>query len=74
MPGNTMHLLKNSWQFSFKITENTMRISFEKPQFTCETHYVCQGYILLVYSAFLRPVLKIVLGIVFSNSFKLPLC
>ncbi len=40
-------------QFSFKITEKAMRISFEKPQFTFETHYVCQGYTLLVYSAFL---------------------
>ncbi len=59
-----MHLLKNSWQFSFKITEKPMRISFEKPQFTCETHYVCHGYTLLVYSAFLWPVFKIVLGIV----------
>ncbi len=68
-----MHLLKKSWQFSFKITENTTRSSFEKPQFTCETHYVCQGYILLVYSGFLWPVLKIVLGIVLGNSFKFPL-
>ncbi len=66
MPGNTMHLLKNSWQFSFKITEKAMRISFEKPPFTCETHNVCQGYTLLVYSAFLWPVLKIVLGIFFQ--------
>ncbi len=40
MRGNPMHLLKNSWQFSFKITEKAMRISFEKPPFTCETHYV----------------------------------
>ncbi len=68
-----MHLLKNSWQFSFTISEKAMRILFEKPQFTCETHYVCQGYTLLVYSAFLWPVLKIVLRIVLSNSFKLPL-
>ncbi len=68
-----MHLLKNSWQFSFKITEKATRISFEKPQLACETHYVCQGYTLLVCSAFLWPVLKIVLGIVLSNSFKLPL-
>ncbi len=68
-----MHLLKKSWQFSFKITEQATRISFAKPQFTCETHYVCQGYTLLVYSAFLWPVLKIVLGIVLSNSFKLRL-
>ncbi len=68
-----MHLLKNSWQFSFKIIEKATRISFEKPQFICETHYVCQGYILLVYSAFLWHVLKIALGIVLSNSFKLPL-
>ncbi len=68
-----MHLLKNSWQFSFKITEKAMRISFEKPQFTRETHYICQLYTLLVYSAFLRPVLKIELGIVLSNYFKLPL-
>ncbi len=64
MRGNTMHLLKNSWQFSFKITERAVRISFEKPQFTCEPHYACQGYTLLVYSAFLWPVLKIVLGII----------
>ncbi len=63
-----MHSLKKSWQFSFKITEK-----FEKPQLTCETHYVCRGYTLLVYPAFLWPVLKIVLGIVLSNSFKLPL-
>ncbi len=68
-----MHFLKNSWQFSFKITEQATRISFEKPQFTCETHYVWPGYTLLVYSAFLWPVFKIVLGIVLSNSFKLPL-
>ncbi len=65
-----MHLLKNYWQFSFKITEKAMRISFEKPQFTREAHYVCQLYALLVYSAFLWPVLKIVLGIVLRNSFK----
>ncbi len=68
-----MHLLKNSWQFSFKITEKATRISFENPQFSCETHNICQGYTLLVYSAFTWPVLKIVLGIVLSNSFKLPL-
>ncbi len=68
-----MPLSKNSWQFSFKNTERATRISFEKPQFTCDTHNVCQGYTLLVYSAFLGPVLKIVLGIVLSNSFKLPL-
>ncbi len=68
-----MHLLKISWQFSFKIIKKTTNILFEKPQFTCETHYVCQGDTLLVYSAFLWPVLKIVLGIVISNSFKLPL-
>ncbi len=69
-----MHLSKNSRQFSFKITEKATRISFEKPQFTCETHYVYQGYTLLtLYSAFLWPVLKIVLGIILSNSFKLPL-
>ncbi len=67
-----MHLLKNSRQFSFKITEKPMRISFEKPQFTCETHYVCQGYTFFVYFAFLWPVLKIVLCIILSNSFKLP--
>ncbi len=65
MRGNTMHLLKDSWQFSFKITKKATRISFEKPQ--------CQGYILLVYSAFLWPVLKIALGIVLCNSFKLRL-
>ncbi len=68
-----MHHLKNSWQFSFKIAENATRISFEKPPFTCETHYVCQGYTLLVYSAFQWPVLKIVLGTVLSNSFNIPL-
>ncbi len=62
-----MHLLKNSWQFSFEITEKATRISFERPQFTCETHYVCQGYTLLVYSAFLRPVLTIILGIVLKQ-------
>ncbi len=73
MRGDAMQLLKNSWQFSFKITEQATRISFEKPQFTCETHNVCQGYTLLVYSAFLWPVLKIVLGIVLSNSFTLRL-
>ncbi len=73
MRGNAMHLLKNSWQFSVKITEKATHISFEKPQFTCETHNVCQGYTLLMYSAFLWPVLKMVLGIVLSNSFKLPL-
>ncbi len=65
-----MHLLKNSWQFSFNIIEKAARISFEKPQFACEMHYACQGCTLLVYSAFLWPVLKIVLGIVLSNSFK----
>ncbi len=68
-----MHLLKNSWQFSFKITENATHISLEKPQFAYQTHYVCQGYTLLVFSAFLWPVFKIALGIVLSNSFKLPL-
>ncbi len=68
-----MHPSKNSWQFSFKITEQATRISFEKPQFTCETHNVCQGYTLLVYSAFLWPVLKILLGMVLSNSFTLRL-
>ncbi len=65
-----MHLLKDSWQFSFKTTEKATHISFEKPQCICETHYVCQGYTLLVYFAFLWPVLKIVLGIVLSNSFE----
>ncbi len=69
--GNAMHLSKNSWQFSFNITEQATCISFEKPQFTCETHNACQGYTLLVYSAW--PVLKIVLGIVLSNSFTLRL-
>ncbi len=64
-----MHLSKNSWQFSFKITEQATR----KPQLTCETHNVCQGYTLLVYSAFLWPVLKIVLGIGLGNSFTLRL-
>ncbi len=54
-----MHLLKNSWQFSFKISEKAARISLEKPQFTSETHNVCQGYTILVYSAFLWPVFKI---------------
>ncbi len=54
-----MHLLKNSWQFSFKITEPALRISFEKPQFTCETHYDYPGYTLLVYSAFLWLVLNV---------------
>ncbi len=44
-----MHILKNSWQFSFKITEKATSNSFEKPQFTCETHNVCQGYALLVF-------------------------
>ncbi len=73
MRGNIMYLLKDSWQFSFKITEKATRISFEKPQVTRETHYVCQRYTLLVYSAFLWPVLKIQLGIVLSNSFKLRL-
>ncbi len=65
-----MHLLKSSWQFSFKITEKAMCISFEKPQLTCKRHNVCQGNTLLVYSAFMWPVLKVVLGIVLSNSFK----
>ncbi len=68
-----MHLLKNSWQFSFQITGKATHISFEKPQLTCETHYVCQGFALLAYSAFLWPVIKIVLGIILINSFKLPL-
>ncbi len=68
-----MHLLKNSWQFFLKITERATCVSFEKSQLTCETHYVCQGYILLVYSAFLWPALKIVFGIVLGNSFKFPL-
>ncbi len=48
-----MPCLRDLWQFSFKINEKTMRISSEKPQFTREMHYVCQGYALLVYSAFL---------------------
>ncbi len=73
MQGDTMYFLKDSWQFSFKIAEKATRISFRKPQFTCETHYVYQGYTLLVYSAFLWPVLMIVLGIVLSNSFTLRL-
>ncbi len=73
MRGNTMDLLKDPWQFSFKITEKATRILFEKPQFTCKTHYVYKGCTLLVYSAFLWPVLTIVLGIALSNSFKLPL-
>ncbi len=34
-----MHHLKDSWQFSFKITQKATRISFEKPQFICETQY-----------------------------------
>ncbi len=68
-----MHFLKNCGQFSFKITEKATRISFEQPRFSCEKHYVSQGYTLIVYSAFLWPVLKIVLGIVLSSSFKLPL-
>ncbi len=57
----------------FYIIEKATRISFEKPQFTCKTHDVCQGYTLLVYPAFLWPVFKIVFGIVLSNSFLLPL-
>ncbi len=73
MLGYTMHLLKKFWQFSFKITEKAMQFSVEKPQITCQTHYECQGYTLLLYFAFLWPVLKIVLGILLSNSFKLPL-
>ncbi len=32
MRGNTVHFLKDSWPFSFKITEKATRISFEKPQ------------------------------------------
>ncbi len=43
MRGNPMHLLKDSWQCSLKITENATRTSSEKPQlrvsslyFTCE--------------------------------------
>ncbi len=73
MRGNTLHLFKNSWQFSFKISEKVTRISFERSKFTCETNYVRQGYTLLAYSAFLWPVVMIVLGIVLSSSFKLPL-
>ncbi len=68
-----MHILKNSWQFSFIITGKATRISFEKAQFTCTTHYVCQGYNLLWYPVFLWPFFKIVLGIVLSNSLKSPL-
>ncbi len=60
-----MHLLRDSWQFSFRMTEKGTRISSEKP--------VYMQNALRVYSAFLWPVLKIVLCIVFSNSFKLPL-
>ncbi len=60
-------------RFSLKSTEKATRISFEKPQFRCETNYVCQVYTLLGYSAFLWPVYKITLGIVLNNSFKLPL-
>ncbi len=67
-----MHLFCQM-HFFVKGIEKATHISFEKPQFTCETHYVCQGYILRVYSAFMWPVLKIVLGIILSNSFKLPL-
>ncbi len=66
-----MHLLKDSCHF-FKITVKGTRILSEKPHFTWQTHYVCQGYTLLVYSAFLWPALKIELGIVLSPSFNLP--
>ncbi len=69
-----MHLLKNSWQFSFKCTEKAMRISFEKPQFTCETHYVCQGYALLMYSAFLWPVFKIILSSYHYTKLRATIC
>ncbi len=59
MRDNTMHLLRDSWQFSFRMTEKGTRIS-------SEMHYVCRGYALLVYSAFLWLVLKIVYGRVLS--------
>ncbi len=58
-----MHLLRDSWQFSFKITETERAIHLKSLSL----------HALLVYSANLWHVLKIVLGIVFSFSFKLPL-
>ncbi len=68
-----MHLLNDFWQFSFRITEKATRTSSEKPQLTRETHFVYLGYTLLVYSTFLWPALKTVLGIFLRNSSKLPL-
>ncbi len=34
MRDNTMHLFRDSWQFSFRITEKESPTSSEKPQFT----------------------------------------
>ncbi len=70
MLGNIIHLLRDYWQRSFKITEKVTRISFENPQLTLETHSVYPGYALLVYSAFLRHVLQTLLGIVKSAYFE----
>ncbi len=66
-----MHLLKNSWQFSFKITEKLC--AFHLKSLNSHAKRITYVRLILVYSAFLWPVLKIVLGIVLSNSFKLPL-
>ncbi len=66
MRDNTVHLLRDSWQFSFRITEKWSHTSSEKPQFTRETDGASQGYAPLVNSAFLWHVLKIVLGRVIS--------
>ncbi len=55
-----MHLLRDSWQFSFKITEKERPLHLKSLSL----------HALRVYSAILWHVFKIVLGIVFSFSFK----
>ncbi len=54
-----MHLLRDFWQFSFGSIEKGTRTSSEK-------HFLCQGYALLVNSAFLWHVLEVVLDRVLS--------
>ncbi len=54
-----MHLLRDSWQFSFKITEKERAFHLKSLSL----------HALLVHSAILWHVLKIVLGIVFLSSY-----
>ncbi len=46
MRGNTMHVLKESWQFSFKITEKATRTSSEKRQLRMSRlYFTCVFYV-----------------------------